>query len=91
MTSLEGTLQHHTVSANGLRQHYVEAGSGPPVILLRGFPETWYAWREQIPVLAERYRVIVPTCAGHLPHEERPDEVNEALLRFLDGWTGGRS
>lgn len=33
-------IAHHRVVANGIKQHYVEAGSGPPVILLHGFPET---------------------------------------------------
>ncbi|MCK5489868.1 MAG: alpha/beta hydrolase, partial [Gemmatimonadetes bacterium] len=32
---------------NGVRLHCVEAGSGPPVVLLHGFPEFWYAWRHQ--------------------------------------------
>ena len=51
---------HHTTHVNNLKMHYVEAGSGPPVFLLHGFPETWYAWRKQIPALATRYRVIAP-------------------------------
>lgn len=58
-------LRHHRVVANGIKQHYVEAGSGPPVILLHGFPFTWYAWRHQIPVLGERYRLIVPDLRGY--------------------------
>jgi haloacetate dehalogenase len=33
-------ITHHTIRANGIRQHYREAGSGPPVVLLHGFPET---------------------------------------------------
>lgn len=55
----------HTVTANGIRQHYVEAGDGPPLVLLHGFPETHYAWRNQIPVLAQNYRVIVPDLRGY--------------------------
>jgi len=58
-------ITHHTVQANGIKQHYVEVGDGHPVILLHGFPETWYAWRNQIPVLAARYRVIVPDLRGY--------------------------
>ncbi|MEM5343083.1 alpha/beta fold hydrolase [Paraburkholderia azotifigens] len=58
-------LTHHTVTANGIRQHYVEAGEGAPVVLLHGFPETHHAWRHQIPVLAERYRVIAPDLRGY--------------------------
>ena len=43
----------------------LEAGSGPPVVLLHGFPETNYAWRYQIPVLARQYRVIAPDLRGY--------------------------
>ena len=58
-------LRHHTLHANGIRQYFVEAGEGPPVILLHGFPETSFAWRHQIPALAERYRVIAPDLRGY--------------------------
>jgi len=58
-------LTPHTVTANGIRQHYVEAGEGAPVVLLHGFPETHYAWRHQIPVLAQHYRVIAPDLRGY--------------------------
>ncbi len=58
-------LVHHTVEANGIRQHYVEAGDGPTVVLLHGFPETYYAWRHQIPVLAQHFRVIAPDLRGY--------------------------
>src|SRR3954453_22735071 len=61
----ETALVHHTIEANGIRQHVVEEGSGPPVVLLHGFPETWSAWRKQIPVLAQRYRLIVPDLRGN--------------------------
>ena len=54
-----------TVRANGIRQYYLEAGNGPPVVLLHGFPETNYAWRYQIPVLARHYRVIAPDLRGY--------------------------
>jgi haloacetate dehalogenase len=62
---MNAALTHHTATVNAIDMHYVEAGEGPPVILLHGFPETWYAWRHQIPVLAEHYRVIVPDLRGY--------------------------
>lgn len=75
-------LKSYTVQANGIRQHVVEAGDGPPVILLHGFPETGFAWRFQIPTLAERYRVIVPDLRGY-GETEKPatgyDKRNMAL------------
>jgi haloacetate dehalogenase len=58
-------IKHHTAHANGIRQHYLDAGSGAPVVLLHGFPETSYAWRYQIPELAKSYRVIAPDLRGY--------------------------
>src|SRR5688572_21324125 len=65
-------LHHHYPSINGLRFHFVEAGSGPPVLLLHGFPEFWYAWRHQIPALADAgFRAIAPDLRGY-NETERP-------------------
>jgi haloacetate dehalogenase len=58
-------LHHHTANIGDLRMHWVEAGSGPPVVLLHGFPETWYCWRHQVPALASRYRLIIPDLRGY--------------------------
>src|SRR5271156_1029657 len=58
-------ISSRTVRANGIRQHYVTAGDGPPVVLLHGFPETSYAWRHQLPELAKKYRVIAPDLRGY--------------------------
>lgn len=55
---------HRTANVNGINIHYVIQGQGDPVILLHGWPEFWYGWRCQIPVLAERYQVIVPDLRG---------------------------
>jgi haloacetate dehalogenase len=65
-------VTHHRLTANGLDQHYVTAGQGPPVILLHGFPEFWYAWRHQIPVLAQSYTVIAPDLRGY-GYTEKPN------------------
>lgn len=59
------SLQHNTVMVNGIKLHYVEQGSGPAVVFLHGFPESWYAWRHQFPALAERFRVIAPDLRGY--------------------------
>lgn len=54
------------VTANGLRQHAVIEGTGPTVILVHGFPESWYSWRRQIPVLAAAgYRVVAVDVRGY--------------------------
>src|SRR6185503_19412976 len=49
-----------------LELHYVEAGHGPLVILLHGFPEFWYGWREQIePLAGAGFRVVAPDLRGY--------------------------
>jgi len=56
--------EHRTAVVNGINIHYVTQGQGAPVVLLHGWPEFWYAWRKQIPVLSERFNVIVPDLRG---------------------------
>jgi haloacetate dehalogenase len=58
-------IKHHTIHANDIRHHYMEAGEGAPVVLLHGFPEISYACRHQIPEMAKKYRVIAPDLRGY--------------------------
>ena len=62
MTGIQ--LTHRTAVVNRVRLHYVVAGQGEPVVLLHGWPETWYQWRKIIPSLAEKYTVIAPDMRG---------------------------
>ena len=62
---------HHVVAVNGFRMHYVIAGSGYPLVLLHGWPESCYEWRKIIPSLAERFTVIAPDLRG-LGNSDRP-------------------
>jgi pimeloyl-ACP methyl ester carboxylesterase len=57
-------VQHRFVDAGGLRMHVAEAGHGDPLVLLHGWPQHWYEWRHQIPVLSQHYRVICPDLRG---------------------------
>lgn len=53
-----GEVAHHAVRVDGLRFHYVTAGSGEPVVLLPGWPESWIAWRKVIPLLVQSGRQV---------------------------------
>ncbi|GAB2583326.1 alpha/beta fold hydrolase [Spirosoma areae] len=53
-----------TATVNGVRLHYVIGGQGEPLVLLHGWPETWYEWHRVMPALAQRYTVIVPDLRG---------------------------
>jgi len=52
------------INAGGLRQHVVIGGDGPPVLLVHGWPQFWYAWRLVMPGLARHFRVIAPDQRG---------------------------
>jgi hypothetical protein len=58
------TFSHHIASVNGIQLHYVIGGQGDPIVLLHGWPQTWYEWRHVMPALAKNYTVIVPDLRG---------------------------
>ena len=58
------TFSHHMASVNGIQLHYVIGGQGDPIVLLHGWPQTWYEWRHVMPALAKNYTVIAPDLRG---------------------------
>jgi pimeloyl-ACP methyl ester carboxylesterase len=58
------TFSHRMATVNGIQMHYVIGGKGDPVVLLHGWPETWYQWRHVMPALAKNYTVIAPDLRG---------------------------
>ena len=73
--NLSSDLREGYAEIGGQRLHYVEAGEGPLVVLLHGFPEFWYAWRQQIKPLADAgFRVVVPDTRGY-NLSSKPDDV----------------
>jgi pimeloyl-ACP methyl ester carboxylesterase len=57
-------VEHRFIDADGLGVHFAEAGDGPPVLLLHGWPQHWFMWREVIARLAPTFRVIAPDLRG---------------------------
>ena len=87
-----GELRDGYAEVGDQRLHYVEAGEGPLVVLLHGFPEFWYGWRLQIqPLAAAGFRVVAPDMRGY-GRSSRPSEiesydivnVGEDLVGLLD-------
>ncbi len=73
--NLPGDLREGYAEIGDQRLHYVEAGDGPLVVLLHGFPEFWYGWRLQIqPLAAAGFRVVVPDTRGY-NLSSRPEDV----------------
>jgi epoxide hydrolase 4 len=66
-------LKHRYADLGDVRLHYVEAGEGPLVLLLHGFPQFWYEWRHQIPALVEAgFRVVAPDMRGYNLSDKPP-------------------
>lgn len=73
-------LRHGYAELDSVRLHYVEAGSGPLVVLLHGFPEFWWSWHHQLVALADAgYHVVAPDLRGYGGSDKPP--------RGYDGWT----
>ena len=76
MGSLDGA-RHLTLDAEGTRIHAVEMGEGPLVLMVHGFPESWYSWRNQLPVLAGAgYRAVAIDVRGY-GRSAKPAAVDE--------------
>jgi pimeloyl-ACP methyl ester carboxylesterase len=78
-------LEHHHADLGDVRLHYVTAGAGFPVVLLHGWPQSWYEWRKVIPGLAARFRVIAPDLRG-LGESSRPADGYDKKTVGGDVW-----
>ena len=82
-------LKHRFKNVNGLDWHWVEMGSGHPVVLLHGIPESWACWHHQIPTLSQQHRVIALDLKGY-GQSGKPDgdysgtTVASEVLSLLD-------
>jgi pimeloyl-ACP methyl ester carboxylesterase len=82
-------VTHHTADVNGTRLHYVSAGdSGSPILLVHGFPETWWAFHKLIPLLAPEHRVFAVDLrgfgdSGHEPGDYDSQTAAEDLHQLI--------
>jgi pimeloyl-ACP methyl ester carboxylesterase len=65
-------FEHRFAEVNGIQVHYAIAGRGEPILLLHGWPYTWFSWARVIPTLAETRTVIAPDLRG-FGHSSRPE------------------
>lgn len=77
-------LRHRTEHVNDVDLHMVEIGEGPLVLLVHGFPESWYSWRYQLPVLAEAgYRAVAIDVRGYGGSSRPPAIEDYRMLRHV--------
>src|SRR5580700_9629670 len=78
-------VTHRFVQAAGLRMHIAEAGRGPLVVLLHGFPESWYSWRHQLTALAAAgFHAVAPDQRGY-GETGGPDDPAQYTILHLTG------
>lgn len=83
------TIEHHIAKLDGIHFHYVTAGTGDPVLLLPGWPESWIAWRKVVPLLVNAGRRVIVLDPRGLGESDKPvggydlDTAARDLHRFL--------
>lgn len=82
-------FEHADIAANGITIHTVSSGSGPLVLFCHGFPESWYSWRHQLPVVAAAgFRAVALDMRGY-GGTSKPADVGAYSLSHLVGDTVG--
>jgi pimeloyl-ACP methyl ester carboxylesterase len=78
-------ISHRHLDVDGITLHVAEAGAGPTVVLLHGFPELWYSWRHQLSALAAAgYHAVAPDLRGY-GESSRPDPVGDYAMTSMVG------
>lgn len=75
---------HGFAQSGDVRIHYVTKGEGPLVVMIHGFPDYWYTWRNQIPALAEKFQVVAIDQRG-FNQSDQPEGVENYTLDKLVG------
>ncbi len=76
-------ISQRTIESNGIKLRIAEAGSGPLVLMLHGFPESWYSWRHQLPALAAAgYHAVAPDIRGY-GGSDKPEDIAAYSMKEL--------
>ncbi|MFC9440995.1 alpha/beta fold hydrolase [Nocardia sp. NPDC057030] len=76
----ENTFEHEFADVDGVRMHYVQGGTGTPVVLIHGWPQTWFGWWPIMPALAERHTVYAVDLPGLGDSTGSPTGYDKATL-----------
>ena len=75
-------VEHRYAENAGVKIHYVVAGTGPLVVMVHGFPDFWYSWRDQIAVLEDTYRIAAVDLRGY-NRSDKPEGVENYAMPLL--------
>ena len=68
-------VEHRYAENDGVRIHYVTLGQRPPIVMIHGFPDFWYLWRDHIEALSEDYQIVAADQRGY-NRSDKPKGVN---------------
>ncbi len=72
------------VDSNGVKIHYVTKGEGPLVVMIHGFPDYWYSWRDQMPALAKHFQVVAIDMRGYNLSDKPEGVENYAMDKLVE-------
>jgi pimeloyl-ACP methyl ester carboxylesterase len=80
----DSKVEHGYADSNGVKIHYASLGKGPLVVMIHGFPDFWYTWRDQMEALAPNYQCVAIDQRGY-NLSDKPAGVENYDMRLLVG------
>ncbi|HET8674673.1 MAG TPA: alpha/beta hydrolase [Blastocatellia bacterium] len=83
-SDLDKRVEHGYADSNGVKIHYASLGKGPLVVMIHGFPDFWYSWRDQMEALSANYQVVAIDQRGY-NLSDKPKGVENYDMMLLVG------
>src|SRR6185369_10361166 len=83
-SDLEKRVEHGYADSGGVKIHYASLGKGPLIVMIHGFPDFWYSWRDQMEALSKDYQVVAIDQRGY-NLSDKPKGVENYDLKLLVG------
>lgn len=80
--SFRDRVRHGFANSDGVKIHYATIGEGPLVVMIHGFPDFWYTWRQQMSALADKYQVVAMDMRGY-NLSDKPKGVENYDMKLL--------
>ena len=81
---IESKVTHGYADSNGVKIHYASLGKGPLIVMIHGFPDYWYTWRDQMEALSDKYQCVAIDQRGY-NLSDKPKGVDNYRMQLLVG------
>src|SRR5487761_2299536 len=81
---IESKVTHGYADSNGVKIHYASLGKGPLIVMIHGFPDFWYTWRDQMEALSDKYQCVAIDQRGY-NLSDKPKGVENYKVQLLVG------